>query len=540
MQGDEIPELAAFSPKTARWNCFSLEIPATDAVRPIIGDWVVGVNVKGRAYAFSSLTETWDVTQSDALAGAEIGKIFSRHQDKTSVFRAETGKWADRGDFGFPKSGLVEYVPATFDFMGGLGRQSNHAEPGHVHRQPNKQGLPPFVMSGASAAVVIPRQQPSALAAYSMTAGKWSLYTPSEGVRVTPVTGGHVFGLIVNGDRIPELAAFSPKTARWHRQKLDTPAKGLVHAAVEDWVVGINVNGRAYAFSGLTGNWDVTDIDAPVAVDKTQAFTWRQGKAAVFSVETGKWKDASDSLTAGPPQPGVPLRKQEDIRIFDDFDDQLQLDWQLLRPDPTHISLSKHPGSLTISTQKGTIHLKGKPKAKNILLLDNPYPEGPGFVVTTCLDGFYPREPYQQAGLIVYNDDDNYLKWVIEQTTSGGIPNRVAWNLLRENNGSSSMAKPGVTHNMTKKVWLRLTLRKNQYEYASSTDGEKWTAYGELPWGDGRPKQIGLIAKDGGMRAADTIDACFDFFEIRLLTPAERKGTKSRTSRIEETCEPGN
>jgi len=204
----------------------------------------------------------------------------------------------------------------------------------------------------------------------------------------------------------------------------------------------------------------------------------------------------------------------------DDFEGRLKLNWQLLRPDPTHFSLAKNPGSLTISTQNGTIHLKRDlPKAKNILLLDNPYPEGPAFVVTTCLDGFRPREPFQQAGLIIYNDDDNYLKWVLEQTTSGGVPSRVAWNLLREDNGSPQRAKLAIEHDMTEKIWIRLTQRQNQYEYATSTDGKDWAVHGELPWGDGCPKRIGLLAKNGGTRAAASIDARFDFFEIQPLPP---------------------
>ena len=130
------------------------------------------------------------------------------------------------------------------------------------------------------------------------------------------------------------------------------------------------------------------------------------------------------------------------MSIFDDFDGRLTLDWQLLRPAPTHFSLAKHPGNLTISTQRGTIHLK-----RNL-----------------------PK------------------------------------------------AKPSVEHDMSKKIWLRLTLRKDEYDYASSTDGEDWTVHGALPWGDGPPKRIGLLAKNGGVRAADSVDACFEFFEIRSLT----------------------
>jgi hypothetical protein len=170
-----------------------------------------------------------------------------------------------------------------------------------VETAPRLQELPVVVMSGESAAVAIPQQQPSALAAYSMTAGKWSLYTAPKGVRVTPITGGHVFGLSMQGDEIPiiELAAFSPKTAQWHRQRLDVPTTETVQPVVEDWVIGVNVDGRAYAFSGLTGNWDMTDADEPVRVEKDKAFARNHGKTSVFNAETGKWTGTGDSNTTG-------------------------------------------------------------------------------------------------------------------------------------------------------------------------------------------------------------------------------------------------
>ena len=66
-----------------------------------------------------------------------------------------------------------------------------------------------------------------------------------------------------------------------------------------------------------------------------------------------------------------------------------------------------------------------------------------------------------------------------------------------------------------KKYWLRLTKRGESYEFAWSADGKKWNASGERAWGDGKPKQIGLIAKNGGNKDAPEVDAAFEFFELR-------------------------
>lgn len=46
-----------------------------------------------------------------------------------------------------------------------------------------------------------------------------------------------------------------------------------------------------------------------------------------------------------------------------------------------------------------------------------------------------------------------------------------------------------------KKVWLRLTRRKAEYEYASSADGKKWTVHGERAWSEKAPGKIGVLAK---------------------------------------------
>src|SRR5262249_1022765 len=87
---------------------------------------------------------------------------------------------------------------------------------------------------------------------------------------------------------------------------------------------------------------------------------------------------------------------------FDGFDGQLRLNWQPRRHDPTHVSLKKHPGKLTIVTQKGTIHAQAEKNeangyAKNIFVIDNPLAKNADFVVTTCVVDFKPEASYHQA-----------------------------------------------------------------------------------------------------------------------------------------------
>jgi uncharacterized protein (TIGR03067 family) len=214
------------------------------------------------------------------------------------------------------------------------------------------------------------------------------------------------------------------------------------------------------------------------------------------------------------------------FRACDAFDGKFALKWEPVRPDPTHISLEKNPGKLTITTQRGSIHGDEKNdaygegiQAKNLHLIRNPATSDGDFVITTCIESFSPEARWQQAGLIVYDDDDNYLKWDLEWNPIS--PAGVTLVFLREVSKRSDYSATMPEADF-KKVWLRLTRRGGAYQYAYSTDGEKFTVVGEKSWGKSAPQRIGIFAKNGGNPNASEVDAVFDFFEARSLTDAEK------------------
>jgi regulation of enolase protein 1 (concanavalin A-like superfamily) len=214
------------------------------------------------------------------------------------------------------------------------------------------------------------------------------------------------------------------------------------------------------------------------------------------------------------------------FQALDSFDGKFGLNWKPVRPDPSHVSLTKTPGALTISTQLGSIHREetdvalggGGIQAKNLYLIDNPLAHGGDFVATTCVSGFTPETHWQQAGLIVYNDDDNYLKFGYEYNLPNG--GGQAFCILIETDAKSGFHYLDNAHSGLKRYWVRLTKRGNRYEYASSSDGKSFTVHGEVEWGDGSPKQVGLLAKNGGNKDAGELDAAFEFFELRAPAPA--------------------
>ncbi len=208
------------------------------------------------------------------------------------------------------------------------------------------------------------------------------------------------------------------------------------------------------------------------------------------------------------------------FRLRDEFNEKLGLEWKIIRPDPTHVSFDKNPGKLTITTQTGSIHLNeternARTPAKNLYVVPNPAADGGGFVLTTCIESFQPNQVSHQAGLLVYDDDDNYLKWVIEWYWT-----RCTFNLLRETDQQSNYEiRPDVPD--AKRVWLRLIKRGNLYERSYSTDGEEFIPVAEREWCADVPKWVGILAKNGSNADASEIDAAFDFFEARSLTDAE-------------------
>lgn len=214
------------------------------------------------------------------------------------------------------------------------------------------------------------------------------------------------------------------------------------------------------------------------------------------------------------------------FRIVDNFDGKLALDWEVLRPNPTHASLEKNPGKLTITSQFGGFHgdasdTRGTHPGNNQYMIPVPQ-DGGDFVVTTCLEDFHPTARYQQAGPVVYDDHDNYFKALV----GVGRSNVIIGSSWEERSYLEGKDVP--TRNMQwDRTWLRIIKRGNAYEALYSLDGKEYTQINEHVWGDGSPQRIGLFAtNDNG--TSEPVDAVFDFIEVRSLTAEERNDPAQR------------
>ena len=131
------------------------------------------------------------------------------------------------------------------------------------------------------------------------------------------------------------------------------------------------------------------------------------------------------------------------------------------------------------------------------------------FVLTTCLIDFRPTTHWHQAGLLLYNDDDNYAKFIYEHNGSALVV-----TVLTEIKQQSTILPPTRTPKDTSKLFLRISRKGEKYQAQVSLNGVKFKTLQEFEWKVKGPSKIGLIAKNGGNPLAAEIEARFDFFEL--------------------------
>ncbi len=247
-------------------------------------------------------------------------------------------------------------------------------------------------------------------------------------------------------------------------------------------ITGFNPSVKAYSFL-LTGGASAPVVSATaagtnVSVDVEQA-TGVPGTAIVtltdnISVERNIYmvnfgtKSVSDEFNSGT------LGKQ----------------WSWLRENPSNWSLSKKSGSMLITSEKGDI-VSSDNDAKNILLQNA---NTDWTIESKMVCSRKPSGASQNAGIIAYQDDDNFVKLVYIGSSGrrgmgfppgGGSAAPVAQpgsvELIMESDGyQKSIATINLTNIIKNNNTLVLKLEKKGSLYAASCsgDGKKFTAVG--------------------------------------------------------------
>jgi regulation of enolase protein 1 (concanavalin A-like superfamily) len=177
--------------------------------------------------------------------------------------------------------------------------------------------------------------------------------------------------------------------------------------------------------------------------------------------------------------------------------------WYWVRENSAKWSLSAAPGSMRITAQTGDLYASVN-NQKNILLQEAP--EG-DFTINTKLT--FPAKPssnYQQAGLVIYQDDDNYVKLV------RGYFNGNAFEFDKEVSGVFGYSGTADTITATT-IYLRITKVGNVYTGYYSTDGTNYTQVGTTQFTNFTSIKVGMISNLGGDGTTE-INADFDYFNI--------------------------
>lgn len=213
----------------------------------------------------------------------------------------------------------------------------------------------------------------------------------------------------------------------------------------------------------------------------------------------------SPTSTAVPPTVS-PAPTVDPIFFRDDFLDALDPQWSWTRENPENWSLTAVPGSLQLNVTGGYLV-----NHTNSNLLLRPAPEG-DFQIETQIT-FRPTHDFVFAGLIVYQDDSNFIQAGRGFCNSTGC---VGEGLYMHAYKKGVLLKPdfGQPYRDIDPIALRLSRRQETYTFEASTDGKVWFIIGSHT-GDMNPLQIGLVV--GQRMKGELLSAEFEYFEIRSL-----------------------
>lgn len=215
----------------------------------------------------------------------------------------------------------------------------------------------------------------------------------------------------------------------------------------------------------------------------------------------------SPTATVASPTSTVTSTPTPDPRYFrDDFNGTLDAGWSWVREDPKNWNLTALPGSLQINVAGGYVAAQTNP---NLLL--RPAPEG-NFQIETQIT-FRPTRNFQFAGLIIYENDSNFIQAGRAYCSSVGCPGAGLYMNYYQN-GLIVQPDFGQTYGDIDPLLLRLSRREDTYTFEASTDGKVWFIIGTHT-SDMNPVQIGLVT--GQRMRGENPPATFEYFEIRSL-----------------------
>ncbi|MCA9261779.1 MAG: hypothetical protein KDA61_21325, partial [Planctomycetales bacterium] len=196
------------------------------------------------------------------------------------------------------------------------------------------------------------------------------------------------------------------------------------------------------------------------------------------------------------------------VHVRDEFEGELTLEWTIRNSTPSRLSLTRRPGTLTLSPVRAGIGVDVD-VASNVLLLDLPPTRE--FVVGTCVSATPADASRYAVGLLAVDDARNYVQCMIGRSNSG---NNVGVSLLVSRDGIAQRRFWEWGENV-QEARLRLASRQGMYVASVSADGVHYRELGRLPGQDLEPVEAGLIAVEQGGES-HSVEISFDWFELGI------------------------
>jgi len=258
----------------------------------------------------------------------------------------------------------------------------------------------------------------------------------------------------------------------------------------------------------LTYAWDFgvpgTDTDTSSAADPTYTYENPGTYVATLTVTDGNGGVATKTVT---------ITVNAEAGCFNGYRDDfnggdLGAGWEVVRRDQ---GLVVADGKVTIPAQAGDVYETAN-NAKNLVL--RPAPAGPW--TFTAKINFKGLVQYQQAGILVYGDDDNYTKFDRVSTNNASATTPVEkFEFINEVNGTPRNQNQDGTGNLPAgfpdDYYLRVKSDGTNITGEYSTDGETWTAVGRSAAQPANAK-VGIFALSNA--AATVANAQFDWVTL--------------------------
>ena len=197
--------------------------------------------------------------------------------------------------------------------------------------------------------------------------------------------------------------------------------------------------------------------------------------------------------------------------VSDEFRSTPSSAWTIIREDKA--GWAAKSGALAITTAAGDLSLANN-NAANVFV-QSANTDWTAETKVVCSDT--PSAPAQNAGIVAYQDDDNFVKFVYSaQMFRRGGQGGASVQLSCEENGFSkanvNAAPEGIEGNT---IWLRLQKKGNVYTAYWSADGKKFVEAGKI--------EVGLKDIKAGLIACDGVIPSFGGFRRGAMPMAEPK-----------------